>query len=72
MAKKKAREKKEEIGELSPKELQARLGEAQEARFRLQFRHLSSPLKNPMQIRAKRREIARLMTHLRQKEAKVS
>ena len=40
--------------------------------FRLQFRHTSNPLKNPMQIRMKRREVARLKTWLRQKEAGAS
>ena len=67
----KGREKESEKS-LSVAELEARLKEAEEARFRLQFRHTSAPLKNPMVIRSKRREIARLKTYLRQKEAKVS
>jgi large subunit ribosomal protein L29 len=60
---------KEATKAMSVQELEARLKEAQEARFRLQFRHTSTPLKNPMQIRFKRREIARLRTWLKQKEA---
>jgi large subunit ribosomal protein L29 len=68
---KKVREK-EELKSMSVDELQARLKEAQESRFRLQFRHTTNPLKNPMQIRFKRREIAQLKTWLRQKEVKAS
>ena len=63
---------KEATKAMSANELQVRLKEAQEARFRLMFRHTSTPLKNPMQIRAKRREIARLQTWLKQKEAGAS
>lgn len=68
MAKKKAVEK-EDFKTMSTQELQARLAEAQESQFRLKFRHTSTPLKNPMQIRFKRREIARIQTWLKQKEA---
>jgi large subunit ribosomal protein L29 len=68
----KAREKKEEFGTMSVQELEARLKDAQEEQFRLRFRHANAPLKNPMQIRSKRRDIARLKTWLHQKEAKGS
>jgi len=63
---------KEAMKSMSVQELEARLKEAQEAHFRLQFRHASNPLKNPMQIRMKRREIAQLRTRLHQKEAGAS
>jgi len=66
---KKGREKLE-LGTMSTEELDARLVEAQGSIFKLKFRHMSNPLKNPMQIRVKRREIAQLKTWLRQKEAK--
>ncbi len=59
---------KQSLQELSVAELQARLREAEESQFRLQFRHATNPLKNPLQIRLKRREIARLKTWLRAKE----
>jgi len=65
MAKK---ESKESLHEMSEKELQARLKEAQEKSFRLQFQHTSNPLKNPMDIRTARRAIARILTILHQKE----
>lgn len=68
---KKGREK-ESFKTMSVDELEVRLKEAEEARFRMQYRHTSNPLKNPMVIRAKRREIAQLKTWLRQKETKAS
>ena len=63
---------KETLRSMSVPELQARLKETQESYFRLQFRHTSNPLKNPMQIRVKRREVAQLITWLKQKEAATS
>lgn len=66
MAKKKAKDEK--IQDLSVQEAQARLRESKEKNFKLKFQHASSPLKNPMELRAVRRDIARLMTVLRQKE----
>ena len=65
MAKKAA---KETLNQLSLQELKARLRESQEKSFRLRFQHASNPLKNPMEIRTARREIAKVMTVLRQKE----
>ena len=59
---------KESFHELSVKELEARLLESQEKSFRLKFRHASNPLKNPMEIRTARRQIAKILTVLRQKE----
>jgi large subunit ribosomal protein L29 len=69
MAKKKAAKEKADFNEMSVPELKAKLSETQESYFRLQFRHTSNPLKNPMQIRTHRRDIARLKTYLRVKEA---
>ena len=63
---KKAKDR-ESLQEMSAKELQARLEDVQESRFRLQFRHATSPLKNPMEIRHVRRQIARLKTVIRMK-----
>jgi large subunit ribosomal protein L29 len=55
------------VHDMSVAEIEARLREVEEANFRLQFRHASNPLKNPMEIRQNRREIARLKTVLNQK-----
>jgi large subunit ribosomal protein L29 len=68
MAKKKA---KENVQEMSVKELEAQLRESLDQNFKLKFQHATNPLKNPMQIRTVRRQIARLHTVLRQK-AKVA
>ncbi len=65
MAKKAA---KESLHELSVSELEARLRESQEKSFKLKFQHASNPLKNPMEIRTARRQIAKIRTVLRQKE----
>jgi len=68
MARKK--ESKETLHAMSVAELEARLGEVRENYFRIQFRHASNPLKNPLQIRQTRREVARLKTllHLKKSE----
>ena len=65
MAKKAVRES---IHELSLQELRVRLQESKEKSFRLRFQHTSNPLKNPMVIRTARREVAKILTVLRQKE----
>jgi large subunit ribosomal protein L29 len=71
MARGKSSKVKVVLSEMSVAELQARLGESEESRFRLSFRHASNALKNPMEIRHARREIARLKTVLRQKAGQV-
>jgi len=57
----------ESLHDLSAAELDVRLAEVQENHFRLRLRHAGNPLKNPMEIRQARREIARLKTVLREK-----
>ena len=61
-------EKKEDLSVLSASELHARLKELQDSYFQARFRHVTSPLKNPLEIRHFRRHIARIKTWLRQKE----
>ena len=53
---------------LSAGELQAELVKLQEKQFKLGFKHRVTPLGNPMELRAIRRDIARLKTWLRAKE----
>jgi large subunit ribosomal protein L29 len=65
MAKKAA---KESLQAMSVQELEALLRESQEKSFKLRFQHATNPLKNPMEIRAARRQIAKLLTVLGQKE----
>ncbi len=65
MSKKK---KKDRLQDLSTQELEARLRESREHSFKMKFQHATNPLKNPMEIRQARREIARLLTLLHKKE----
>ena len=60
--------KKEEIKELSIKELKAQIEVAEKAYRELKVTHAISPIANPAKITSDRREIARLKTVLRQKE----
>jgi large subunit ribosomal protein L29 len=57
----------EEIRELSVSDIQARLAELEEERFRLRFRSATEPLENPLRVRGLRKDIARLKTELRQR-----
>jgi len=57
-----------ELTELSVEDLQAKLAELTEERFRLRFRSATEAIENPMRFRALRREIARIKTMLRAKE----
>ena len=54
---------------LNPTELKNELRAALEKRAKLTFQHNVAPLKNPMELRHLRREIARLKTQMSRKEA---
>ena len=56
---------------LDAQELKKELGAALDKLTKLAFQHQPkvTPLKNPLELRHLRREIARLKTHLRMKEA---
>ena len=51
-----------EIRELNDQEIQDRIEELQEERFRLRLRSATQPLEQPMRLREVRRDIARLKT----------
>jgi large subunit ribosomal protein L29 len=53
---------------MSPDELRTRLQELREELFNLRFRNAMKQLDNPLKIREGRREMARLLTVLREKE----
>ena len=60
--------KTKEIKELETKERVERI-ETEVAKYeQMKFNHTVSPLENPSQIKATRRDIARLKTELRQRE----
>ena len=52
----------------SPDEIRVRLQELREELFNLRFRNAMKQLDNPLKIRESRREMARLLTVLREKE----
>ena len=54
-----------ELRDLSDDELQAKLAELKEERFRLRFRSASESIDNPMRFRTLRRDTARILTVLR-------
>jgi large subunit ribosomal protein L29 len=54
--------------EMSPDEIRTRLQELREDLFNLRFRNAMKQLDNPLKIREGRREMARLLTVLREKE----
>ena len=54
--------------DLSPDEIRTRLQELSEELFNLRFRNAMKQLDNPLKIREGRREMARLLTVLREKE----
>lgn len=57
----------DELVEMSVDELETKLAEATEERFRLRFRRATEDIANPMQFRTLRRDIARIKTILRAK-----
>jgi large subunit ribosomal protein L29 len=59
----------EELREQSDDELQGKLAELVEERFRLRFRSATEAIENPMRFRALRRDIARIRTILRERES---
>jgi ribosomal protein L29 len=54
--------KSSEIREIPLSELQERIQEERVQLHRLEMTHAVTPLENPMQIRARRRTIARMLT----------
>ncbi len=57
----------QEMKHMSDAELNAKLNDMQDRIFKLKFRHTTAPVKNPLEIRSLRRDIARVKTLLAQK-----
>lgn len=60
--------KAKEIREKSVVELENKLGELKSELFNLRFQHAINQLENPMRIKAVKKDIARIKTHLREVE----
>ncbi len=56
------------VREMGPDEIRTRVGELREELFNLRFRNTMKQLDNPLKIRESRREMARLLTVLKEKE----
>jgi len=56
------------IREMGPDEIRTRVAELREELFNLRFRKTMKQLDNPLKIRESRREMARLLTVLSEKE----
>ncbi|MHC4821858.1 MAG: 50S ribosomal protein L29 [Planctomycetota bacterium] len=59
----------EDMRAMTVEELRSRLGDLSEEQFKLKFRLATEPLDNPLQIRRVRRDMARVRTLIREKEA---
>jgi large subunit ribosomal protein L29 len=56
---------------MNENDLKARLQEDQQRLKKIEFAHAISPLENPMTIRGLRKDIARLKTELKKREASI-
>ena len=59
-----------ELHNMTDQELKAKLGELKSELFNLRFRHASGQLENPVSIRTCKRDIARVNTEIRARQAK--
>ena len=59
--------KPNELRDMSLEDLESKLTELTEERFRLRFRSATESIENPMRFRAIRRDIARIRTILKEK-----
>jgi len=57
-----------DLKELTLQELEDKLGEERENLAKLRFNHAVSDLENPMQLKQRKRDIARMLTELRKRE----
>lgn len=63
--------KSSEIREMTTDDLKERVEAEKTALTKMRMNHTVTPLENPMQIRAKRKDIARMMTEIRKRELTV-
>ncbi|MBC7356990.1 MAG: 50S ribosomal protein L29 [Desulfacinum sp.] len=57
------------LREMSVEELQQKLGELRESLFNLKFQHATGQLENTAQLKHHKRNIARVLTVLREKQS---
>ena len=64
--------KKQELRELTDKELKDRLEAAEKEYVQMKIQHTISPLDNPAKITLQRRSIARMKTEVRARELQIN
>ena len=57
-----------ELKDLTVAELQDKLQDERSNLTKLRFNHTVSPIESPMQLRHKRKDVARILTELRKRE----
>jgi large subunit ribosomal protein L29 len=57
-----------DLKDLTVVELQDKLQDERGTLSKLRFSHTVSPIENPMQLRSKKKEVARILTELRKRE----
>jgi large subunit ribosomal protein L29 len=57
-----------DIRELTSADIEIRIGELEEERFRLGFRSATEPLQDPLRLRVIRKDVARMKTILRERQ----
>ena len=62
--------KTSELREMTPAELQRKVGELQRELLTTRIQHTAQQLKNPLKLRVTRREIARILTIINEKSKK--
>jgi large subunit ribosomal protein L29 len=62
----------DEIREMTLDDIAARIRELEEERFRLRFRSATEPLEDPLRLRVIRKDVARLNTVLRERQAEAA
>jgi large subunit ribosomal protein L29 len=62
------KKKGQELNDLTVQELQDKLQEERGTLTKLRFSHTVSPIESPVQLRQKRKDVARILTELRKRE----
>jgi len=63
-----ARQRPDELRQLSVEDLERKLAELTDERFRLRFRSATEAVENPLRFRTIRRDLARIRTILRERK----
>jgi large subunit ribosomal protein L29 len=62
------RQRPDDLRQMKTEDLELKLAQLVEERFRLQFRRATEAISNPLQFRTMRRDIARIKTILKERE----